>query len=99
MTALDVLDRTEQLIRTHGWKATSLQHCLLGRAYEAAGARFGHVSTEAIPALFDALNAIRTHLGTPQLSLWNSESGRTVEEVLAAIAGGRVQLQSTSNAP
>lgn len=93
MTALDVLDETERLMHGHGWQRTSLQHCMLGRAYEAAGARFGHIVEKSNISLHQALEAVRSHLGTLQLSLWNSESTRTFEEVLAAIEGGRALLR------
>ena len=93
MSPLDVLDKVEQLMHEHGWQRTSLQHCMLGRAYEAVGAQFGHMRETSNPTLHKALNAVREHLGAYRLSLWNSESTRTFEEVLAALAGGRALLR------
>lgn len=92
MTATQVLNETERLLKTEGWKRLDLYSCIVARAHQACGLRFGYVVQKDHPHLHDAMNAVREHLGVTSVTVWNDEPYRTFDEVLAAIEGGRQVL-------
>ncbi len=89
MTAIELLDETERLMRAEGWKRREIPGCLLSRMYQAAGLRFGHAVEKSHPALRAAAMAIRQALGTQHITMWDDAPGRTEAEVLDAIERAR----------
>lgn len=92
MTAIELLDKTENLLRTKGWGQLHAPGCLLNRMYEADGLRFGHAVEREHAALREAANAVRRVLGVQHLTLWNDERDRTVDQVYDAIDKARRYL-------
>lgn len=86
-----IIEKAEQLIRDEGW-GRPLGMGMLERLYQASGHRFGHIVERDAPDLHAVLELLREHLGTRQLSLWEHASERTVDEVLAALAGVKEKL-------
>ena len=87
----DILEKAEQLVRDEGW-FPRLGTGMLERLFQAAGHRFGHVVAKDVPELHAVLEHLREHLETRQLAQWEHAPGRTIDDVLTALAGAKGKL-------
>ena len=94
MTAIELLNKTESLLRSKGWGQRHDPGCLLNRMYEAYGLRFGHAIEREHSTLREAANAVRKATGAQHLTLWNDEAGRTVKDIYDAIEKARQRLMT-----
>jgi len=95
MTPIELLNKTESLIRNEGWGQGHHPGCLLTRMYQAAGLRFGHAVEKDHPVLREAAQAVRQYVKAQHLTLWNDAKERKYSEVLDAIEGARLLLAKT----